>query len=66
MKAYVITTGVIFALITAAHILRVFAEGPRLAKDPVFILLTLLAASLAIWAWRLLSKRSTSQPPRVE
>jgi hypothetical protein len=61
MKAYLITTGIIFALITLAHILRVFAEGPRLAKDPVFILLTLLAAGLSVWAWRLL--RSSPPPP---
>ena len=63
MKAYLITTGVVFALITLAHILRVFAEGPRLAKDPVFILLTLLAAGLSVWAWRLLRSSPPPQPP---
>ncbi len=63
MKAYLITTGIIFALITLAHILRVFAEGPRLAKDPFFILLTLLAASLSVWAWRLLRSSPPPQPP---
>ena len=62
MKAYVITTGIVFALITLMHILRAFAEGPRMAKDPVFILLTLLAAGLAVWAWRLLRRPS---PPRA-
>lgn len=62
MKAYVITTGVIFVLITLAHILRVFAEGPRLAKDPFFILLTAIAVGLAVWAWRLL-KRASPPPP---
>ena len=61
MKAYIITTGVIFALITLMHILRAFAEGPRLAKDPLFIFLTILAASLAVWAWRL--ARGCAQPP---
>jgi hypothetical protein len=54
MKAYLITTGVIFGLITGAHIWRAFAEGPQMAKDPFFTLLTLLAASLSVWAWRLL------------
>lgn len=63
MKAYLVTTGIIFALITLAHILRVFAEGPRLAKDPVFILLTLLAAGLSAWAWRLLRSSPPPQPP---
>jgi hypothetical protein len=54
MKAYLITTGILFALITGAHIWRAFVEGPQMAKDPIFILLTILAASLSIWAWRLL------------
>ena len=44
MKAYVMTTGAIFGLITLAHLLRVMAEGPRLATDPFFILLTVAAA----------------------
>jgi len=60
MKAYLITTGIIFGLITGAHILRAIAEGPQLAKDPFFILLTVLAASLCVWAWRLLRVLSRS------
>jgi hypothetical protein len=56
MKAYLITTGIIFALIVAAHILRAIAEGPQVVKDPFFILLTLLAAGLSVWACRLLKK----------
>ena len=63
MKAYLITTGIVFALITLMHILRLFAEGPRLVKDPVFILLTLLAAGLSVWAWRLLRSSPPPQPP---
>jgi hypothetical protein len=53
MKAYILTTGVIFALITVAHILRMIAE-PHLAADPFYIILTLLAAALSVWAWRAL------------
>jgi hypothetical protein len=63
MKAYLVTTGIIFALIGVAHILRVFAEGPRLAKDPLFILLTLLTFALSVWAWRLLRNCPPPQPP---
>ena len=62
MKAYLVTTCIIFALIVLAHILRVFAEGARLAKDPFFILLTLLAGALSVWAWRLLRTSPPSQP----
>jgi hypothetical protein len=54
MKAYVMTTGAVFGLITLAHILRVFAEGPRLATDPFFVLLTVLSTALCLWAWRVL------------
>ena len=54
MKAYVITTGVVFAPITLAHILRVIAEGPRLLTEPLWVLLTLATAGLSLWAWRLL------------
>ena len=60
MKAYLITTGVVFGLITLAHFARVFAEGPRLAKDPIFVLLTVLAAALCSWAGRLLWLSSRS------
>jgi hypothetical protein len=58
MKAYLITTGIIFGLITAAHVLRVFAEGVAMAKDPFFILLTALAAGMCVWDWRLFWKLS--------
>jgi hypothetical protein len=56
MKAYVITTGVVFGLITVAHILRAIQEGPHLATAPWFILLTIAAAALCLWAFRLLSR----------
>ena len=58
MKAYIITTGVIFGLITIAHLLRFVTEGSRLATEPVFILLTLLSAALSIWAWQVLRRLS--------
>ena len=44
----------VFGLITAAHLSRVFVEGPRMLKEPEFIPLTVLAASLCVWAWTLL------------
>lgn len=54
MKGYVTTTGLVFGLITLAHIWRVVEEGSRLAGDPFFALITVVAASLCIWAGRLL------------
>ena len=53
MRAYVITSGAIFGLITLAHLVRIVMER-RLVPDPVFILFTLLSAGLTIWAWRVL------------
>jgi len=54
MRAYVMTTGVLFGLIAVAHVWRVVEEGAGLAADPFFILLTVAAAALSLWAWRLI------------
>jgi hypothetical protein len=56
MKAYLIITGTVFGLIVLAHIWRVLAEDRHLATDPLFVLLTILAAALSLWAWRLLGR----------
>lgn len=57
MKAYVITTGVIFGLLTVAHVFRVVAEDRHLASDPVFVSFTVISAALSIWAWMVLRRR---------
>lgn len=49
MKAYVITTGVIFALVTIAHVARMAVESGVLT-EPVYFLLTILSAALTVWA----------------
>ena len=54
MKAYLITTGAVFGLLTLAHIWRIVAEEPHLAREPWFVLITMVAAALCLWAWRLL------------
>ncbi len=54
MKAYIMTTGALFGLITVAHVLRMISEGAELATDPFYALLTLAAAALSYWAWRLI------------
>lgn len=55
MKAYLITTGIVFGGIPIAHAARVWAEWPGPAKNPVFILLTVLSIALCAWAFRLLA-----------
>src|SRR4029078_3469879 len=58
MKAYLVTTGAIFGLITVAHLWRIIDEWPHLAREPGYLLLTAAAAALGLWAVRLL------RPPR--
>lgn len=57
MKAYLATTGMLFALLALAHLLRTVAESSRLTTDPGFIIegpgIGILAAVLCFWAWRL-------------
>ena len=60
MKAYVRTTGILFGLVVLAHVWRIFEEGSRLLRDPWWILLTLAAAGLCVWAWRLLARAPRS------
>ncbi len=61
MQAYVRTTGVIFGLVTLAHLWRMAVEWPRMATEPAYLLLTAAAAALCVWAWRLLrSPRSSA------
>ncbi len=54
MKTYVTTTCVIFGLLTLAHVWRVMVEGWHLAADPTYVLITVAAAALCFWGWRLL------------
>ena len=58
MKAYLLTTGALFAVLALAHLARTVAESSRLTTDPGFLVegpgIGILAAAIAIWAWRLL------------
>jgi hypothetical protein len=50
VKAYIIITGVIFAGLTVAHLLRVITENAHLAREPLFMIITVLSAGLSLWA----------------
>jgi hypothetical protein len=58
VKAYLIATATIFALIAVMHLWRGIAEWALLATDPGHFLfmaaLGVLAAALSVWGWRLL------------
>lgn len=57
MKAYVATTAVVFALILAAHVARVYFEGSSTLSDAFFVGATVIDAGLLAWASRLLLLR---------
>jgi hypothetical protein len=48
MKAYVMTTGLIFGLLTVVHVWRVFEERFDLATDPGYVFMTVVAAVLCL------------------
>ncbi|HJQ66580.1 MAG TPA: hypothetical protein VJ816_09400 [Gemmatimonadales bacterium] len=52
MKAYLTTTGTLFALLALVHVWRIIQE-PNLGTEPWYILITVAAAALSAWAWRL-------------
>jgi hypothetical protein len=56
MKSYVIATGVLFGLVTLAHIWRMFEE-PQLTTDPFFLSITTITATLTLVAWRVARRR---------
>jgi len=57
MRRYLVTTGALFGLLGALHMLRTFADWRRLTEEPGFIVegpvIGAIACALAIWAWRL-------------
>ena len=60
MRAYLITTAVVFGLLTLAHIWRAIEEGMHLLTEPWWVLITLAAAALCVWALFLLGRRPRS------
>jgi hypothetical protein len=55
MRAFLVTTGIIFSLLVIVHLARIRVE-PEVARDPWFWGTTLISAALSVWAWRLFWK----------
>ncbi len=53
MKAYLLTTGILFAVITVAHVWEVVDRGRLLSSDALILALSI---GLTVWAWRLVRK----------
>jgi hypothetical protein len=58
MKAYVITSGSLFGLLTIVHLLRIVRE-PHLGTDPIYLVITFASAALSIWALFVLRRSKT-------
>lgn len=54
MRAYLWTTAVIFGLVTILHAWRAVEESHSLARDPWFLIITLVSAGLCVWSLRLI------------
>ena len=54
MRAYVLTTGIVFVLLTLAHLWRIAAEGANLLTSPWWVGITVATGALSFWAFRLL------------
>ena len=59
VKAYVMTTGTVFGLLTLAHLWRMIEER-QMATQPWYILITVAAGALCLWAWLLVRRSSRS------
>ncbi len=57
MRAYIGITGLVFALMFAAHVARILAEGSGIMREPIIIATSVLSLGLAIWAVVLLANR---------
>ena len=66
MKAYLATTGVLFALLAALHVWRLVVEWPGIRAE--FWIVsggTLLSAVLGLWALKLLLALKRSNGPKL-
>jgi hypothetical protein len=52
MRAYLMTSGLIFLALTLAHAARMLAEGTTILKEPVFLTTTVLSVIMTVWAFR--------------
>ncbi|MFI5209031.1 MAG: hypothetical protein ACHQ2E_01185 [Gemmatimonadales bacterium] len=65
MRAYIQFSGLLFALVAIGHLVRVLARWPLLiAGYPLpavaSLLVLLVTAGMAAWAWRLLSANQSA------
>jgi hypothetical protein len=54
MRRYLLVSGVLFGLLTLVQVSRIAIETIGVARDPFFVLSTLISAGLTFWAWRVM------------
>ena len=59
MRAYILTTGVIFGIVTLAHVWRMIEER-QMATEPWYILITVATGALCLWAWQVVRRAGRS------
>ena len=59
MRRYLIVSAAIFVLILGVHVARVVAEGTRLLIESDFVMASLAALGMAVWAIVLLRRLPT-------
>ena len=66
MRAYVVTTGLMFGLLVFAHVARLAVQGPRALHSPVFVVASLLSIGMLVWSflvYRRLGRSPAAEPP---
>jgi predicted cation transporter len=61
MRIYLAVTSALFFLLAIVHALRAFEER-NLTRDPWFLIITIVALALGIWALRLFLKARSTPP----
>lgn len=56
MRAYLITTTILFVLVTLAHAARVVMEGLHTLSDPAFAVSSVISVVMLVWSLRLLRR----------
>ncbi len=53
MKTYLLTTGILFGVITVAHVVEIADRGHVHYSD---VIVVAVSAGLSVWAWRLVRR----------
>ena len=65
MKAYVIVTGVLFAVVLAVHVARLFAEGWHVLLNPFWDILNALVLGMLVWSVFVLRQWPSRNPEKL-